>query len=63
MDQTMTLQEEVDSWEDSSAELREEIRTLEEKKGQLQALLTQHRPVCAKVPKAVKEESVESTSS
>ena len=63
LDQTMTLQEEVDCWEERSAELREEIRALEEKKGQLQALLTEHRPVCAKVPKAVKEESVESSSS
>ena len=63
LDQTMTLQEEVDCWEERGADLREEIRALEEKKGQLQALLTEHRPVCAKVPKAVKEESVESTSS
>ena len=62
MDQTMTLQEEVDSWEESSAQLRDEIRSLEEKKEQLEVLLSEHRPVCAKVPKAVKEESVESTS-
>ena len=63
LDQTMTLQEEVDCWEERGAELREEIRALEEKKERLQSLLAEHRPTCAKVPKAVKEESVESSSS
>ncbi len=57
LDQTMTLQDEVDMWESKSAGLREEIRALERRKGELQALLKGHPCVAEKAAKVKKEEA------
>jgi hypothetical protein len=43
LDQTLGLQDEVDRWESSSSDLREEIRSLESKKGELEGMLNEHR--------------------
>lgn len=49
MDQTMTLQEEVDKLEAERGEMSEEIKALEEQKKELEVLLRTHRASC-KVP-------------
>ncbi len=46
LDQTVSLQEEVDQWEAKKAETEEEIRALERQKVDLEALLAAHRGEC-----------------
>ena len=49
LDQTETLQEEVDRWELKKTETEAEIRALEEKKRELETLLKSHRSECKAV--------------
>lgn len=46
LDQTLTLQEEVDQWEDKKRALNEEIEQLEREKKGLEMVLGRHRGVC-----------------
>lgn len=46
LDQTMTLQEEVDQWEDKKSSLQEEIHALQAQKEELKFILDAHRNMC-----------------
>merc|ERR1719219_1504370 len=46
LDQTMTLQEEVDQWEDKKKALQEEIHALQAQKEELKFILDAHRNMC-----------------
>jgi len=46
MDQTSTLQEEVDQWEDKKRALQEEIQALRNQKEELHFILSAHKNVC-----------------
>jgi len=46
MDQTSTLQEEVDQWEDKKRVLQEEIHALQNQREELQFILDAHKNVC-----------------
>lgn len=46
LDQTMTLQEEVDQWEDKKSALQEEIHALQAQKEELKFILDAHKNMC-----------------
>ncbi len=46
LDQTVSLQEEVDKWETRKAEMEEEVKSLEVQKRELEILLESHRANC-----------------
>ncbi|TRY70245.1 hypothetical protein TCAL_11616 [Tigriopus californicus] len=46
LDQTMTLQEEVDQWQAKNAQIQNEIKTLEAQKQELETIMKAHRVEC-----------------
>ena len=51
LEQTLTLQAEVDEWEEKKADMEKEIEELERQKKELETLLTSHRDKCKVIKK------------